>query len=152
MIVDIHVHHVPEAFVRFVEKVGPYAVSLEPPRGENVQLNVGPLSYALTRTFFDPERLVARMREMRVDRAVLSLATPFVNYGVPADVGREAAEIYNNEIAVLCKAMPERFAGWAYLPLQDPDSGGERVAPCGDRARVQRWVSLIQRQRPLSRL
>ena len=57
MIVDIHVHHVPEAFVHFVEKVGPYAVSLEPPRGENVQLNVGPLSYALTRTFFDPERL-----------------------------------------------------------------------------------------------
>ena len=61
MIVDIHVHHVPEAFVRFVEKVAPFAVLLEPPRGEDVKLNVGPLSYALTRTFFDPERLVANL-------------------------------------------------------------------------------------------
>jgi aminocarboxymuconate-semialdehyde decarboxylase len=122
MIVDIHVHHVPEAFVRFVEKVGPYAVSLKPPRGEDVKLNVGPLSYALTRTFFDPERLIRRMQEMRVERAVLSLATPFVNYNVPANIGREAAEIYNNEIGLLCKAMPGRFAGWAYLPLQDPEA------------------------------
>jgi aminocarboxymuconate-semialdehyde decarboxylase len=127
MIVDIHVHHVPEAFVRFVEKVGPYAVSLEPPRGEDVKLNVGPLSYALTRTFFDPERLVRRMQEMRVERAVLSLATPFVNYGVEASIGREAAEIYNNEIAALCKAMPDRFAGWAYLPMQEPDAAAKEL-------------------------
>jgi hypothetical protein len=117
MIVDIHVHHVPEAFVRFVEKVGPYAVSLEPARGEDVKLNVGPLSYALTRTFFDPERLIRRMQEMRVERAVLSLATPFVNYGVPASIGREAAEIYNNEIAVLCKEIRELFDWWEFLSL-----------------------------------
>jgi len=83
------------------------------------------LGYTLTRTFFDLERLVARMREMRVDRAVLSLATPFVNYGVPADIGREAAEVYNNEIVTLCKAMPDRFAGWAYLPLQDLEAARE---------------------------
>jgi aminocarboxymuconate-semialdehyde decarboxylase len=127
MIVDIHVHHVPEAFVHFVEKVAPYAVSLEPLCGEEVTLNVGPLSYALNRTFFDPERLIARMAEMRVDQAVLSLATPFVSYNVPATVGREAAEIYNNEIAVLCKAMPHRFAGWAYLPLQDPEAAAKEL-------------------------
>ena len=127
MIVDIHVHHVPEAFVRFVEKVDPYAVSLELARGEDVKLNVGPLSYALTRTFFDPERLIRRMQEMRVERAVLSLATPFVNYGVPASIGRDAAEIYNNEIGALCKAMPDRFAGWAYLPMQEPDAAAKEL-------------------------
>src|SRR4051812_12461165 len=98
MIVDIHIHHVPEPFVRFVEKAAPYSVRLEPPRGESVTLHVGPLSYALNRTFFDPERLIARMGEMRVDKAVLSLATPFVNFEVPASLGCEAAELYNNEI------------------------------------------------------
>jgi aminocarboxymuconate-semialdehyde decarboxylase len=127
MIVDLHVHHVPEAFVRFVGKAAPYAVRLAPAQGESVRLEVGPLSYALNSTFFDPERLIGRMRQMRVERAVLSLATPFVNYAVPASLGRETAELYNNEIAALCKAAPERFAGWAYLPLQDPPAAADEL-------------------------
>src|SRR5262249_24862178 len=127
MIVDLHVHHVPEAFVRFVEKAAPYAVRLPPPGGESVSLEVGPLRYALNRTFFDPERLITRMQEMHLERAVLSLATPFVNYDVPASLGRETAELYNNEIAALCKAAPERFAGWAYLPLQDSPAAAEEL-------------------------
>jgi aminocarboxymuconate-semialdehyde decarboxylase len=62
------------------------------------------------------------MGEMRVDKAALSLATPFVNYDVPASLGREAAELYNNEIAALHKAAPDRFEGWAFLPMQDPEA------------------------------
>jgi predicted TIM-barrel fold metal-dependent hydrolase len=60
MILDVHVHHVPEAFVRFVEKATPYAVRLEPPRGESVTSHTGSLSYALNRTFFDSDRLTTR--------------------------------------------------------------------------------------------
>jgi aminocarboxymuconate-semialdehyde decarboxylase len=127
MIVDVHVHHVPQAFVRLVEGAAPYAVRLSQARGEAVTLEVGPLRYALNRTFFDVERLIARMDEMRVERAVLSLATPFVNYDVSASLGREAAELYNNEIAALCRAAPERFAGWAYLPMQDPDAAAAEL-------------------------
>ena len=127
MITDIHIHHVPEAFVHFVEQASPYAVRREAPRGEAVTLHVGPLSYGLTRTFFDPERLIARMQEMRVDRAVLSLATPFVNYDVPASLGREWAELYNNEIAALCRRAPDRFAGWALLPMQDPEAAAREL-------------------------
>ena len=127
MIIDVHVHHVPEAFVRFVEKAAPYAVRLEAPRGESVTLNAGPTSYALNRTFFDAQRLAARMREMRVERAVLSLATPFVNFDVPASLGCEAAVLYNDEIAALCRSAPERFAGWGYLPMQDPDAAAKEL-------------------------
>lgn len=103
-----------------VERAAPFALRLEPPRGEEVALWVGPLRYRLTRSFFDAERLLVRMAEMKVERAVLSLATPFVNYGVAAGLGRDAAELYNNEIAALCRSTPDRFAGWAYLPMQDP--------------------------------
>src|SRR5262249_37986192 len=117
MIVDVHVHHVPQPFVRFVEKAAPYAAALGVPRGESVTLDIGPLQYALNRTFFDVERLLTRMTEMRVERAVLSLATPFVNYRVPASLGGEAAAIYNDQIAALRKAMPGRFEGWALLPM-----------------------------------
>ena len=120
MIVDVHVHHVPEAFARFVEKAQHYGIRREAPRGESVSLHVGQLTFALTRTFFDIDRLASRMAEMRLDKAILSLATPFVNFEVPAGVGAEAAELYNNEIASLRKSAPSRFSAWAYLPMQDP--------------------------------
>jgi aminocarboxymuconate-semialdehyde decarboxylase len=120
VIIDIHVHHVPQPFARFVEKASPYAICLAAPQGESVTLQVGALSYGLNRTFFDPERLTARMKAMRIEKGVLSVATPFVNYDVPASLGQEAAELYNNEIASLCRLEPDRFDGWAYLPMQDP--------------------------------
>lgn len=127
MITDIHIHHVPDAFVRFVEKAKPYSIRLEAPREEDVTLNVGSLRYGLNRTFFDAERLIARMQTMRIDRAVLSLATPFVNFDVPASLGCEAAELYNDELAALHKAAPDRFAGWAYLPMQDPEAAANEL-------------------------
>jgi aminocarboxymuconate-semialdehyde decarboxylase len=119
LITDVHVHHVPEAFVRMIERAAPLAVRLDPPDGESVKLKAGPLCYTLNRTFFDVERLIARMATMKVERAVLSLATPFVNYGVPASLGCEVAKFYNDEIAKVCRLAPDRFGAWAYLPMQD---------------------------------
>jgi aminocarboxymuconate-semialdehyde decarboxylase len=113
--------------VRFVERAAPYSIHLGVPCGESVMLTVGHLEYALNRTFFDAQRLLARMSEMRVERAVLSLATPFVNYGVPASLGCEAAEIYNNEISALRKAAPGRFEGWALLPMQAPEAAAREL-------------------------
>lgn len=127
MIVDVHVHHVPERFVRFVEKAGAYAISVRPLTGEGVMLAVGPLQYGLNKTFFDAERLIARMDEMGVERAVLSLATPFANYDVPAELACEAAALYNDEISRLHKAAPGRFEGWALLPMQAPEAAAKEL-------------------------
>lgn len=127
MIIDVHVHHVPEAFVRFVEKNACYAVALEQSAGERVRLTVGPLQYALSKTFFDAERLARRMDEMGVERAVLSLATPFVNYSIPAKLARAGAELYNDEIARLCAAQPRRFRGWAFLPMGEPEAAAKEL-------------------------
>ncbi len=118
----------PEAFVRMAERTTAFAVRRHPADGENVTVDIGTLKYQLNRTFFDAERLISRMVEMRVDRAILSLATPFVNFGVLASLGLEAAQLYNNEIAALCRAAPDRFAGaWAYLPMQDPEAAAREL-------------------------
>ncbi|HEY7243119.1 MAG TPA: amidohydrolase family protein [Xanthobacteraceae bacterium] len=128
MITDVHVHHVPAGFLRFVQDAACYSIRLDPPCGETVRLQVGTLSYHLTRTFFDLDRLIARMDEMRVERALLSIATPFVNFDVPAGMGEEAAQIYNNEIAAVRSAAPDRLQGWAYLPMQDPDAAAHELS------------------------
>src|SRR5262245_19034871 len=127
MITDIHIHHVPEAFARFIEKSGPYLIHRDPPSGEMITLNVGPLKYGLNRTFFDPERLIKRMQEMGVDHAALSLATPFVKFDVSASLGIEAAQLYNDEIARMHRAAPNKFDGWAFLPMQDPDAAANEM-------------------------
>ena len=127
MITDIHVHHVPEPFARFVEKAAPYLVHREPASGETITVNVGEFKYGLNRTFFDPERLIKRMQEMGVDHAVLSLATPFAKFDVPASLGIEAAQLYNDEIARMHRAARDTFDGWAFLPMQDPEAAANEL-------------------------
>jgi aminocarboxymuconate-semialdehyde decarboxylase len=127
MITDVHVHHVPAGFLRLVQHATPYSICLDWDEGERVQLRVGMLHYALNRTFFDIERLLARMQEMRVDKALLSIATPFVKFDVPVSLGLEAAQLYNDEIAAITRAAPDRFQGWAYLPMQDPEAAASEL-------------------------
>jgi aminocarboxymuconate-semialdehyde decarboxylase len=127
MITDIHVHHVPEPFARFIEKSAPYLMHRDSASGQMITLNVGPLRYGLNRTFFDPERLIKRMQEMRVDHAVLSLATPFVKFDVPPSLGIETAQLYNDEIARMHRAAPDTFDGWAFLPMQDPEAAANEL-------------------------
>jgi aminocarboxymuconate-semialdehyde decarboxylase len=127
MITDVHVHHVPEPFARFVEKAAPYRMRREPASGESITVNIGELNYGLNRTFFDPERLIKRMQEMGVDHAVLSLATPFVKFDVPASLGIETAQLYNDEIAKMHRAAPDQFDGWAFLPMQDPEAAADEL-------------------------
>jgi aminocarboxymuconate-semialdehyde decarboxylase len=122
MIVDVHAHLVPPRFAEFIEQAAPYAVHIARSSGEHVSVRVGPLNYALNRTFFEPERLLAQMTRMEVNCAVLSLATPFARYDVPASLAQEAAQIYNDEIGALHSVQPDRFQGWAYLPMQDPQA------------------------------
>ncbi|MGH7248068.1 MAG: amidohydrolase family protein, partial [Pseudomonadota bacterium] len=121
------VHHVPEAYLHFVETNAAFGIRLAALGGENVRLAVGPLQYALTKTFFDAQRLTRRMDEMGVERAVLSLATPFVNYDVAPELACAAAELYNDEIAFLHAASPHRFEGWAYLPVQQPEAAAKEL-------------------------
>jgi hypothetical protein len=82
-------------------------------------LHVGKLSYGLSRTFFDSQRLIARMAEMNVEQTVLSPATPFVNFDVSASLERESAELYNDEIGALRKATPDGRD--TPFPLGEPD-------------------------------
>jgi aminocarboxymuconate-semialdehyde decarboxylase len=127
MITDVHVHHVPAGFLQLVAHAAPYSIGLDWEHGEGVQLRVGELHYTLNRTFFDIERLLARMQEMRVDRALLSIATPFVKFDVPASLGIDAAQLYNDEIAAITRTAPDRFQGWAYLPMQDTEAAASEL-------------------------
>ena len=149
MIVDVHIHHVPEPFVRFVEKAAPYAIHLDSPRGESVTLHVGHIALRSQPHIFDADRLIARMREMRVEQAVLSIGDAVRQLRCAGEPRCEAAD------STTTKSRP------CTRPLQTASRAGhscrcrtrgrrERTAPLRDDARSSRGLSPIERQRALS--
>jgi aminocarboxymuconate-semialdehyde decarboxylase len=68
------------------------------------------------------ERRVELMDETGVDVAFLSAIPPLYRYELPPEVGLAAARAINDDIAEWTRLWPDRFAGLAMLPLQDPDA------------------------------
>jgi aminocarboxymuconate-semialdehyde decarboxylase len=83
--------------------------------------------FYLTDTFFDAERQIARLDRLGIDRAVVSLATPLINYTSDAALAVEAAQACNDGFGRLVKSDPQRFAAWAFLPLQDPEASAAEL-------------------------
>ena len=127
MIVDVHCHYIPERYFEFLEAEQGFAVQRRPASGEQVLVRVGALEFTLNRTFFDPERQIARMEKLGIDLTVLSLATPLINYQIPIEVADKAARIFNDEVAQLRDRHPDRFDGWAFLPMQDPGAAAAEL-------------------------
>jgi predicted TIM-barrel fold metal-dependent hydrolase len=62
-----------------------------------------------------------------VERSILSLATPMINYAAPAAAAIDGARLVNDEFARLKAARPGRFDAWAYLPMQDPAEAAKEL-------------------------
>ncbi len=129
MIVDIHCHFVPERYIDFVQRESMFRVRRHAfaDHSEEVPVTVGDLTFGLNRTFFDADRQIKRLDTLRIDRTVLSLATPLINYDVPGELATQAARIFNDEIAALRDRHPDRIDGWAFLPMQDPIAAAKEL-------------------------
>jgi aminocarboxymuconate-semialdehyde decarboxylase len=120
VITDIHCHFVPERYFAFIEADPAFAARRTRRGDDRVEVTVGSVSFGMNETFFDPQRQIERMDRLGIERSVLSLATPLIDYAVPGPIAAAAARIFNDELAALIAAHGDRFAGWAFLPMQDP--------------------------------
>jgi aminocarboxymuconate-semialdehyde decarboxylase len=130
MITDIHCHLIPERYFELVRGEPDFEVRVVRTDGDRVDLDCRGLRYALNRTFFEPDRQIARMDELGIDRAVLSLATPLVNYYLDPRSAAQAAQVCNDGFAEVAAANPNRFAAWAFLPMQDPQAAAAELRRC----------------------
>lgn len=127
MITDIHCHYVPEKFFEFIENEKCFDVCHKSTDHEDIEVKVGSLKFRLNEVFFDSKRQIDRMQLLGIDQSILSLATPLISYSVPADIGVQAARIFNDEIADLKSWRPDRFNGWAFLPMQSPSMAAREL-------------------------
>jgi aminocarboxymuconate-semialdehyde decarboxylase len=130
MITDIHCHFIPQDFFVFVRSRDEFAVSLGPTAGDTITVRCRGLDYGLNSVFFEPPRQIARMEQLGIERAVVSLATPLVNYHVEPALAVQAARLCNDGFAQLVSADPVRFAAWAYLPMQEPAAAAQELRRC----------------------
>ena len=71
-----------------------------------------------------------RMKRDGVERSILSLATPFIDYHLDAKLAVEAARVFNDALAGMIASEPTRFGGWALLPMQDPVAASQELRRC----------------------
>ncbi len=130
MITDIHRHFVPEEFFRFARTRKEFAIEVKREEGELIDLNIRGVHFGLNTTFFQIPRQIERMQREGVERAILSLATPFIDYHQDEALAVEAARIFNDGLAAAISGRRDRFGGWAMLPMQAPEAAAAELRRC----------------------
>jgi aminocarboxymuconate-semialdehyde decarboxylase len=130
MITDIHCHFVPEDFFRFAQTRDEFAIKIKRREGDLIDLDIRGMHFGLNTTFFEMDKQRERMQRDGVERTILSLATPFIDYHLDAKVATEAARVFNDSLASAIASDPTRFGGWAMLPMQDPQAAALELRRC----------------------
>ena len=113
MITDMHCHFVPEEFFRFAQSRDEFAIRIKRREGDAVDLDIRGMHFGLNTTFFEMNKQVERMERDGVERSILSLATPFIDYHLDAKIAVEAARVFNDGLAAAIAPDRKHFGGWA---------------------------------------
>jgi aminocarboxymuconate-semialdehyde decarboxylase len=130
MITDIHCHFIPDALFKLVQQRKEFDTRVTARDGERIDIQVRGMHFGLNPAFFEPVRQIARMDQVGIDRTVVSLATPLVNYYLEPRLACEAARLCNDGFAELAAAHGGRFLAWAFLPMQDPVAAAAELRRC----------------------
>ena len=119
MLIDVHSHYMPRSLGRALER------RTEAPRifkRDGVDfIEYGPGSAApITPLFYEPDLIIQKMDEAKIDHALLSVSIPGVDW-LAVGEGEEVAEAANAETAAIVASHPDRFSGLATVPLQAPE-------------------------------
>jgi aminocarboxymuconate-semialdehyde decarboxylase len=130
VIVDVHAHHVPPAFVRRLGAGGAWGVAAEP-EGDGdwrVSVNGRRARQPLRARLLDLERRLADMDESGVDVQVVSCWAALTDYAVPVRAAAGYARAFNDELAAAVAVAPDRLRGLAIVPLQAPEAAAAELA------------------------
>jgi aminocarboxymuconate-semialdehyde decarboxylase len=123
LLVDMHTHVVGKEFVRQLKAHPAEAGAVPGQLRLLLDGKMGPVGERLT----EPSRKLRDLDAMRLDKAVLSPPPFSFLYRMPAGAAAPLIAAQNDETAALVAAHPDRFAGMAAVPLQDPAAAAEEA-------------------------
>ena len=131
--IDIHTHVIPRRLAESAERgEARHGITFGRDTNGRITGSVGASTYAIAwpNPLETPEERVRAMDEMRVDVHVLSLSPLMHWYELDANAAIPMAREANDDVAEMVSTHPDRFAGLAYLPLQDPAAAIAELERC----------------------
>jgi aminocarboxymuconate-semialdehyde decarboxylase len=131
--IDIHTHVIPRRLAESAERgEDRHGITFGRDANGRITGSVGSTTFAIAwpNILETPEERIRAMGEMQVDVHVLSLSPLMHWYELDAVAGVPMAREANDDTAEMVGTNPDRFAGLAYLPLQDPAAAIEELERC----------------------
>jgi len=122
MKLDLHTHYYPEGFFSMMmeETRSDFSFTYDP-TGRQIITHRGARFFGITPAMSNPKMRLEDMDRVGIDVEVISLSTPNIFF---ADTDRqpEVARILNDAYAELIARHPNRFKGFASIPMDSPDA------------------------------
>lgn len=120
MKIDIHSHVYPKKYLDMLDKLGKLGRDAT---GKMVILNNRSLRRTRVTAFFssavfDLEKRIESMDRFGIDKEVISLSNPWVDFLDP-ERSVDLARVVNRELSKMVQKHPDRFVGLAVLPLKN---------------------------------
>jgi aminocarboxymuconate-semialdehyde decarboxylase len=122
--IDVHAHIVTPEVLQLLEREGEhYQTRIVERDGRRLFVIADTATRRIDERVLALDDGAARVRDRDaegIDREVLS-CVPFLMYpDVEAQRGLAVAQVHNDSVAALAARRPDRFVGWAAVPLQEP--------------------------------
>ena len=120
MKLDLHTHYYPERYFQMIRDAQSEFSFDKDPTGRTIITHRGARFFGVTPPMTDPARRLEDMDRVGIGVEVISLSTPNIFF---ADESHqpEVARIINDSYAELIARHPERFKGFASIPMDAPD-------------------------------
>ena len=121
MKLDLHTHYYPEIFFQMIRDTPSEFSFAKDPTGRTIITHRGARFFGVTAPMSDPNKRLEDMDRVGIDVEVISLSTPNIFF---ADETRqpEVARTLNDAYAELISKHPNRFKGFASIPMDAPDA------------------------------
>jgi aminocarboxymuconate-semialdehyde decarboxylase len=141
MKIDVHTHYYPDSFFQMLRDIPSEFSFDKDPTGRTIITYGGARFFGVTPPMSDPAKRLEDMDRVGIDVEVLSLSTPNIFF---ADAARqpEVARTINDAYAELMTRHPQRFKGFASIPMDSPDHALEELHRAIDQLKMNGVILL----------
>jgi len=118
---DLHTHYYPDVYFDRIRSLSSDFSFDVDPTGRTIIKLKGARFFGITEPMTDPRKRLEDMDRVGIDVEVLSLSTPNVFFA-PPERQEEVARMVNDAYAELIARYPDRFKGFASIPLDAGDA------------------------------
>jgi aminocarboxymuconate-semialdehyde decarboxylase len=130
--IDIHNHilttEAMERLAKLSPRVAPVLKDVREEEAGTMEINGKVMQIVVPRGIWDVERRMRDMDDNDVDVQVLTHTTQTFYYDEDPALAAECCAVQNEDIARVVKQHPERFLGFAALPMQAPEKAAAEIA------------------------